>query len=662
MTIYYGVDYYPEHDPEARWATDADLIARAGFTVVRLAEFAWSRIEPEAGRRDFAWLDRAITMLVAQGLKIVLGTPTAAPPQWLAAAHPEILRVDSQGRTAAPESRRFVCTTSPMFRTATTQIVTAMAERYGQHPSVIGWQIDNEFGCHKTTRCFCSACHQAFCTWLQARYGTLDALNTAWGLVFWGREYSDWAQVKLPGYTPAYHSPGHVLDAYRFASQEIGVYQQLQAAILRDYAPGRIICHNYMANFDEIDYADLSKSIDLVAWDNYVADGVQWHDTARYHDMMRGYKHLPFWVVESPPGHVNWTTYNPDLRPREARLRSLQAVAHGADGLFYFQWRAFRSGGEQYHSAVLPHDGLPGRLYHEAAALGDELALLGPLLDGTTVQAQVAIIADMDSYWALQHQPHSALLADPQVYVRPWYEALCRHNLPVEFCQPTDDLSAYRLVIAPTLHVLQADAAANLQRYVAQGGALILGPRTGFKQPTNQVTSLPLPGLLAELAGVRVAEWSALAPGDQRVLAGDMPEIAACAVTGWRELLELRGAEALAYYADGYDAGQVAIAANRYGQGETWYVGALGDELAAALIAARVASLGITGLLMTPNGVEVCVRSGNDRQVLFLFNHTDTTQTVQLPQVYHDLLNDRTLEGTLVLSPIEVAVIAAAPA
>lgn len=656
--MFYGVDYYPEHDPQSRWATDAKLIAEAGFTVVRLAEFAWSRLERQAGKYEFAWLDRAIDLLAQHGLKIVLGTPTAAPPQWLAEAYPEILHVDQHGRRASAQSRRFVCMSSPLYRAHSAAITQALAEHYGKHPAVVAWQVDNEFGCHNSTRCFCESCQAAFRTWLERRYSTLDQLNAAWGTVFWSREYSAWSQVLLPLPTSAEHSPSHVLDSYRFASDMVGEYQHIQIAILRDFSPGRPICHNYMGNFDQIDYAALSQPLDVVAWDNYVPDGVEWYDTARYHDTMRGFKHRPFWVIESPPAHVNWTTYNPDMRFGEARLRSLQAVAHGADGMFYFQWRAFRAGSEQYHSAILPHDGIPGRLFHEAAALGTELATLAPLLNNTAPQPKVAILNDMDSYWALQHQPHSALLADPQLYLRPWYTALCRRNVPVEFCQPTDDLSAYALVIAPSLHVVTDKTAANLREHVEAGGTLVIGPRSGFKEPTNQVTSMPLPGLLAEIAGVRVVEWATLLPNEQRTLepVGDaLGETTS--VMFWRELLELQGAEPLARYTSPYDAGHIAVTRHRVGAGETFYLGGLGADLIDMLVEVLLKRLGLRGLAETPAGVEVCERVGEGHKLLFLMNHTDIEQIVPLNDTYRDALDGSAVGGTLRLAPVDVRIL-----
>jgi beta-galactosidase len=654
--MHYGIDYYPEHEDETRWALDAQLMVQAGFTTVRLAEFAWARLEPQPGQYTFDWLDQVITTLTDAKLHIVLGTPTAAPPQWLSAAQPEILLVNSQGQRMAPHSRRFVCLNSTEYRAATTAIVTAMAKRYGQHPAVVAWQIDNEFGCHHSTRCTCPTCQTAFREWLQARYSSLAALNTAWGTGFWGQEYSDWSQVSLPAPTLYDYNPGYMLDTYRFGSDSTCAYQQIQIAILREFAPKQLLCHNLMGDFPDLDYAALAEPLDFVAWDNYMRGFARWQDAARTHDAMRGLKDRPFWVIESPPGQVNWTTYNPDLQPGEARLNSLQAVAHGCDGLFYFHWRAFRGGAEQYHSAILPHDGIPGRIYAEASTLGHELAELRPLLTDTTVKAEVAIVTDMSSFWALHYQPHSRALANPHDYVQPWYDAFCKQNIAVTFCRPDEDLNRYKLVIAPMLHVVTPAIAANLQHYVKQGGTLLLGPRSGFKDAGNCVTELPLPGLLGSLAGVRVAEWAALPPDETRCVRGSTLGSREYQASLWRELLELRGAYPIAYYGCGSEQGQVAIAANPYGAGITWYVGVLGATIIDAVVAYHIREQGLVGALATPDGVEACMRQGANGKLLFLLNHTASEHTVDLPSEWQAVSAVLPSEGRVRLKPLDVAI------
>ena len=264
-----GVCYYPEHWPEERWSTDARLMAeRPG--VVRIGEFAWARMEPEEGRFDFAWLDRAVETLAAQGLEVVMGTPTPTPPAWLVHAYPEVLPVDKQGRVRRFGSRRHVCPNSPAYYRLTERIVTAQAERYGRHEAVIGWQIDNEIGCHDTARCYCDQCVSAFRRWLQARYGDLQTLNEAWGTTFWSQWYSDWEQIGAPILGVTEQNLSHVLDYYRFSSDSWVAYEAFQARLIRQHGdPAKFISHNYMGTFPDLDYHKLGEPLDLVTWDSY---------------------------------------------------------------------------------------------------------------------------------------------------------------------------------------------------------------------------------------------------------------------------------------------------------------------------------------------------------------------------------------------------------
>ncbi|MEM8531427.1 MAG: beta-galactosidase [Chloroflexota bacterium] len=656
--MHYGVAYYPEQWSEETWSRDAALMAQAGLTVVRLAEFAWTRLETHAGHFTFEWLDRVIDCLAEHQLKIVLGTPTAGPPHWLVTSHPDMLFVTAEGRRMAPQSRRFICLNNNHFRAASERIVTALAQRYGRHPAVIGWQIDNEFGCHDTVRCYCTQCQTGFREWLQTRYGSLDHLNKAWGTVFWSQEYNEWEQIAPPQPTATYHNPGHVLDFYRYSAATVCDYQQMQITILRDYTHNQFICHNFMAGFDQLEHSQMSQPLDMVTWDNYIDEGMDWHDVARFHDMIRGLKHQPFWIMESPPAQVNWTRHNPTLRHGEARLRSWHAIAHGADGIFYFHWRAFRSGAEQLHSAILPHDGLPGRVYDETAALGQELKQVQPLLTGTSIRAKVAILTDIASHWSLQHQPHNEALSDPSLYIQPWYRALLRRNIAVEFCQPDEDLEAYQLVIAPSLHILTDQIANNLQRYVSQGGTLILGPRTGWRETSNTMTSLPLPGLLADLAGVRVTEWASLPPGQVRHVHRKSAGISdSYEATLWYELLELHNATALAHYDGGDEHNAVAITHNEYGQGSVTYVGVLGDMLIDAIAAHTLRSLQMEGILATPVGVEAILREGPNGAFLFLLNHTAHAQKVTLSESYYDILANEWLTAETGLTPFDVRIV-----
>ena len=394
-----GVCYYPEHWPEERWLTDARLMAEAGLQVVRIGEFAWAQMEPEEGRFDWGWLDRAVDTLAARGLEIVMGTPTPTPPAWLVQRYPQVLPVDSHGRTRRFGSRRHVCPNSSDYYRLTECIVTALAERYGRRPAIIGWQIDNEFGCHDTARCYCAECAAAFRKWLQARYGDLKALNEAWGAAFWSQWYTGWEQIEPPILAVTEQNCSQVLDYYRFSSDSWAAYAGFQAHLLREHGdPRKFISHNYMGSFPDLDYYKLGEPLDLVTWDSYPTGYAEMtsphlympgephsphaHDvgdpyvTGFCHAITRGIKQAPFWVMEQQAGGINWADYNPGVDRGAVRLWTWHALAEGADAVVYFRWRACLFAQEQMHTGLRKHDGSADLGYVEVKELQGERALM----------------------------------------------------------------------------------------------------------------------------------------------------------------------------------------------------------------------------------------------------------------------------------------------
>jgi beta-galactosidase len=651
-----GVDYYPEHWPEARWATDAALMRDAGLQVVRLAEFAWAKMEPAAGAFEWDWLDLAVETLAAAGLQVILCTPTAAPPAWLARDYPDTLPVDDRGRRRSFGARRHYCANSPTYREHTRRIVGAMAARYGRHPDVVGWQIDNEFGGGKTARCYCHNCVAAFRRWLQRRYGCLDTLNDAWGTVFWSQCYADWMQIEPPGLTGEKPNPSHVLDYYRFSSDSWVDYQQLQTDILRARTNGaQFVTTNLMGLFSDLDYYKLAAPLDFITWDNYpTGQAERWRDvlypsdftsdasgarhaydvgdpaiTGLAHDLMRAVKDKPFWIMEQQPGHINWGAYNPAPYPGVVRLWTWEDIAHGADTVIYFRWRACLYAQEQYHSGLVRHDGEPAQGLRDVQAMGEEQALMAAVR-GTPVPAEVALLHSYDDLWALDLQAHNPDFG----YLRhlfTYYRTLQSAGVPVDLAPPTRDLGRYKLVIAPTLFLVDGTIAENLRRYVEQGGHLVLSIRSGFKTMSNRVVDTPLPGLLADLVGATVEEWHSLPPGVMYPL-----EIAALsqrpfAISIWAEALKPVGAEILARFVGGPLDGRPAASLNRVGDGEVIYVGAWADDLLAdALLVWRLSSAGVEPVATVPAGVKVMRRAADGREFVFLLNFSDAVAMARL--------------------------------
>jgi len=669
-----GVDYYPEHWPEARWATDARLMRDAGLQVVRLAEFAWARMEPAEGEFDWDWLDRAVETLTDTGLQVILCTPTAAPPAWLTRGYPDTLPVDAQGRRRSFGGRRHYCANSPDYRQHTRRVVGAMATRYGQHPrrvvgamatrygqhpEVIGWQIDNEFGGGQTARCYCHNCVAAFRIWLQRRYGGLDALNEAWGTVFWSQTYTDWTQIEPPALAVERPNPSHVLDYYRFSSDSWVDYQQIQIDLLRAKTNGaQFVTTNLMGLFSDLDYYKLAQPLDFITWDSYpTGQSERWREmlyasggadhaydvgdpaiTGLAHDLMRGAKDKPFWIMEQQPGHINWADYNPAPRSGVVRLWTWDDIAHGADTVVYFRWRACLYAQEQYHSGLLRHDGQPASGLHDVQAMSREQQVMAAI-QGTRVLAEVALLHSYDDLWAIGLQPHNRDFG----YLRhlfTYYRALQRAGVPVDIAPPTRDLSRYKLVIAPTLFLVDETISENLRRYVEQGGHLLLSVRSGFKTKDNRVVDTALPGLLADLVGTTVEEWHSLPPGVTVPL--ELADLAEqpLTITIWAEALQPVTAEPLGRFVGGALDGRPAASLNRFGDGEVVYLGAWADDrLADALLARLLSRARVEPVAAVPAGVKVMRRAGDGREFVFLLNFTDAMATAKLSMTgYTDAL------------------------
>ncbi|MEY4757983.1 MAG: hypothetical protein RJA34_2881 [Pseudomonadota bacterium] len=572
-----GVCYYPEHWPEAWWADDARRMREMGISVVRIAEFAWSRIEPSPGVFDWAWLDRAIDTLHAQGLGVVMCTPTATPPKWLIDAEPETLAWDLQGQPRGFGSRRHYCFSSPGYRAQSRRICRQVAERYGQHPAVVAWQTDNEYGCHDTILSTSPAARAGFRRWLAVRYGTVDALNTAWGTVFWSQEYRSFDEVDLPTGTVTEANPSNRLDWRRFASDEVVAFNREQVEILRACSPGRPVSHNFMGFFTEFNHHDVAADLDIATWDSYplgftqnffltAAEKVRWARTghpdipAFHHDLYRGMcAGGRWWVMEQQPGPVNWAQWNPAPLDGMVRLWTWQAFAHGAEVVSYFRWRQAPFAQEQMHTGLHRPDRSLDQGGVEATQVGQELQALAAqiapnppdLATGAAhlrVYAPVALVFDYESLWMSQIQPHGADYNALELSFRV-YSALRGLGLDVDIVSPHAPLGSYRLVVLPAQWQVPASL---LQQLTNSTAHIVLGPRAGSKTPDLQVPQNLAPGPLQALAGLQVQRVASLPPGMQETVRWTGPDAPPDTVsTRWREDWLLQGAQAEAQFDDG---------------------------------------------------------------------------------------------------------------
>ncbi|MHB9033002.1 MAG: beta-galactosidase [Anaerolineae bacterium] len=661
--MYYGADYYPEHWPQERWEIDARLMQEAGINLVRMGEFAWSLYEPQEGVYHWEWLEEAIATLAAHGVSTVLGTPTATPPAWMCQAYPEIMAWERNGHQVTFGERRQYCPTNVTYRKLSQRIAAAMAERFKGNPNVVAWQIDNEFGGHHP-RCYCPACQRAFQDWVRSKYGSLDTLASAWGTHFWSHDYTSWAQIPLPIDSNGVSNPCLELDFYRFSSDQWVSFQQNQLDILRQIVPARQkITHNFMGfNFQEIDYFDLARELDFVSWDNYpIFQTSNPAHIALNHAAMRGLKDRPFWVMEEQSGPSGWQVMSRQPRPGQIRLWAYQAIAHGADAIVFFRWRTCQFNTEEYWHGILEHHGQPRRRYLEVQQMGREIARIGDSLTGMMPPKHVALILSYDDIRTLRLQPGAQGLSYNEVFTS-YYCAFHRLGMAVDIVPPDADLTPYRLVVAPVLHLVKQTWADNLRSYVRQGGTLFVGARSGVKDDSSRIVDEPLPGLLSEMCGVEVEEYDAIGRANscqvipEANLAAEFPLI-----TGhtWCDILTpLATTEVLGRYASDYYTGKAAFTRHQFGQGTAYYLGTMvGTGEFEPIAKWLTRQLGIEHLPGLPEGIEVTRRQNNKDQVLYILNHTDTGQTVPLSGEWQDLLADNQVSGSVDLTAYGVAVL-----
>ena len=502
-----GTCYYPEHWPEEMWEEDARRMAEAGLTWLRIGEFSWSKLEPTPGDLQWGWLDRAFKVLGAAGLKVVLGTPTATPPRWMIDKHPDMLAVDAKGHPRKFGSRRHYCFSHTGYREESRRITRLMAQRYGRDPYLGAWQTDNEYGCHDTVVSYSDMARSGFRDWLAQRYQSIDALNRAWGNIFWSMEYRSFHDIDLPNLTVTEPNPAHVQDFRRYSSDMVVIFNRAQVDEIKMHSDAPI-SHNYMGRVTEFDHFKVGNDLEIATWDSYplgfLEDRVGAtpdHQCAYarqgdpdfqafHHDLYRAIGRGRWWVMEQQPGPVNWAPYNPAPLPGMVRLWTWEAFAHGAEAVCYFRWRQAPFGQEQLHAGLLRPDSQDAPGLAEARQVAEELA------DAQTVQplqAPVALIFDYEADWAWATQPHGSGLSYFSL-VFDHYRALRRVGLSVDIVPPgTRDFSGYAVILAPGLIHVDPDLAIALSKATAD---VVYGPRTAardeyFNIPTQLPPAIP---------------------------------------------------------------------------------------------------------------------------------------------------------------------------
>ena len=678
--MYFGVDYYPEQwvfpyggtadNPEAMWELDAELMAKAGINVVRIAEFTWGLCEREEGHYDFAWLRRVMDIMARHDIKVILGTPTAAPPVWLAKKHPEILPLDEFGRVKHEGTRRAICLSSDVFWDFSKKIVTEMVKALGDHSQLIAWQIDNSIGGNDTEFSFNEATRVEWKFWLQAKYKTIDRLNNSLGLRFWSQVVADWDQVPMPMYAPAIHNPALVLDWGRFSSDTMVQYIRMQADILREHCPQHPVTVTMRAFHRKFDHYDMADVVDFVSIESNVAIKTKAAELACDVDMSRSLKkseirtpdgEVGFWAMEQKAGQVNWSDVNSLVRPGLIRLFTYQIISRGASGVVYFRWRQPRIGCEKFYGAILPHH-LEGsdRTLKEISQIGEELKLLAPAIKDTKVVADACILYSHDNEWALDQPMQPNKYFSLRDHVQLFYNALHERNILVDFARPTEDLSKYKIVIAPSMCVLAPAEIDNLKLYVQNGGTLVGTFNTGLVDHHQIVPDSGFPNDMTDLFGLEVLEFDPIPPNEENHLTfkGMFPTSHLHTAKIWCDIIEPKGCQVLATYAKEFYAGRPAMTLNTFGLGKAVYIGTMSHQhFYHDLVAWLRQMCGLVPLLKVPENVEVSMRQKEGTRVYFLINHQATQVRVQFYKPMHDFLTGNTFSGNYDLPPYGVLVL-----
>ncbi|WP_336317700.1 beta-galactosidase [Streptomyces lavendofoliae] len=645
--VLFGGDYNPEQWPEETWADDVRLMKQAGVTSVTVGVFSWARIEPRPGERDFGWLDRIMDLMHRHGIGVVLATPTASPPAWMGSLHPETLPRAEDGSVVWYGSRQHFCPSSPVYRRYAAALTHDLAARYGDHPALLMWHVNNEY----CTFCWCDGTARHFRRWLRDRYTTIDALNEAWGTAFWSQRYDTWEEVIPPRKAQYLRNPACTLDFRRFTSDALLECYTAERDIVTAGARRLPVTTNFMPFWIGQDAWTWAAREDVVSVDLYPdpADPHAGQYGAMIQDMTRSQARGPWMVMEQAAGAVNFRRVNVPKPRGLGRLWSLQAVARGADAVCHFQWRQSRQGAEKFHSAMVPHAGEHGRTYREITRIGADLARLGPRVAGTTVTSDVAILHDWNSWWADEQEGRPSADVHYPTVVRAWHRALWEAGVTTDFAHPEHDLSRYRVVAVPHLYLLRDSAVDNLVAYVRGGGTLVSGFLTGAADEDDRIRPGGMDERLRDLFGIRtVHEWWPLPAGEELACDGPRPFRA----TLWAEELETSTALTVATYRGGELTGMPAVLRN----GRAWYVSTLPEPAALRGLLARAADeAGVRPVLQDPPPGLEAVRRGD---LLFLLNHAGGPLTVTVPGRHRELLTGGPVDGPVHLERHGVAVLA----
>ena len=686
-----GVCYYPEQWPQSLWAEDLQRMKAIGISTVRVAEFAWSVFEPEEGRYSFELFDRFLELCTEAGMQVIFGTPTATPPAWLTEKYPEVLNADINGHLLRHGARRHYNYNSPVYQRLCAGIVTALAEHYGQHPAIIGWQLDNELNC-ETDEFYSEADHRAFRTFVREKYQTLEALNDAWGTRFWSQTYTDWEQVYGPRLVlNRGDNPHLLLDYSRFVSDSCIKFAALQTDIIRKYCkPGDFVTTNGMfANLDN--HRFVREVLDTFTFDSY-PDFAQARDRGAVDPRDMGDRRWSlrltkvrsvcphFGIMEQQSGPGGWTSCMemPAPRPGQLRLWALQSVAHGADLVSFFRWRTALFGTEIYWHGILDYDNRDNRRASEVAALAAEFQKLDPLC-GSDFCSSFALVSDYDDEWDARHDVWHRRFAEYSE--KEIFSFAQQNHVPFDAVDLRDEtalseLSRYPVLLYPHPVIMTERRAALLKEYVNIGGTLILGCRAGLKDIHGHMVMQPQPGLLRELTGTDVREFTFVHPDEENdpatpvfndvltvaEIAGD--DIASSDYASSDDAAEgpdhcdvtsSAPAEVLERYAHSYYAGEPCLTVNTVGKGRVYHLGSAFSQKMLQRIFTHAGVISpFADLVNAPEEVELVMRKKDGRRFVIALNYTAQEQVITWKKPVKSLFRDAPMVGAQVIPPYGV--------
>ena len=661
--ILYGGDYNPNQWPKAIWEKDMEFFKDAHINSASINVFSWAKLQPSEEKYDFRELDEIVDMLSRENYDIVLATSTAAMPAWLVKKYPEVAQTDYEGRHHKFGRRHNACPNSLVYQKYAGALAEELAKRYSSNEHITCWHVNNEYG--NSHICYCENCEKAFRVWLRKKYGTIEAVNRAWNLEFWGHTLYDWDEIVVPnalgdgmGNNGGTAFAGLSIDYRRFYSDSRLANYKMERDIIRKYDSKAVITTNLMRFFKDLDYFKWAKEMDIISWDNYPAYDSPWSETAMAHDLMRGLKEEPFMLMEQTPSQPNWQAYNSLKRPGQMRAQSYQTIAHGADTIQFFQLRRSIGGCEKFHGAVIAHAGTnETRVFREVKQLGEELERLGTSTLGSVNDAAVGILFDWENYWALEYISGPTVDLTYIDQIHQYYQYFYERNIPVHMVPYDGDFSKYKMIVAPVLYMAKEGMKEALESYVRGGGVFVTTYMSGIVGETDNVHLGGYPGPLRELAGVWVEEIDALPPEQSNTVVFADGTESSCGLVC--DLMHLEGAECLGEYGQDFYAKTPAVTRNVFGKGCTYYIGTdMSADGIAKVMDMATAEATVEPVIREATELEVTCRRADECKYYFIINFKK--QALPLPATfagYADVLTGETLTAGAMLEPFEVRIV-----